>query len=79
MKFSLSDFYSFFAPQGDGFAECIIVISLAAMITLAFMNKLTPAFAGALTALNVGGIAHDNLTTWLTNKFPIGVANDDHK
>ena len=55
--------YGFFAAT-EGFGEFCIVVSLTAIIVLAFLGKLTDSFAAALTAMNIGGIAHDQMTTW---------------
>ncbi len=68
--FSLSKFYAIFAPQSDGFAEFVVVVSLAAMVTLAFMSRLTDSFAGALTAIGSLGVIHDNVTCWLASRTP---------
>lgn len=67
MKVSLQPVYQFFAPV-DGFAEAIVVVSLVAMITLAFMNRLTDSFAGALTAIGGLGVVHDNCAAYLATK-----------
>lgn len=69
MTFSLSPIYRFFAPT-DGFAEFIVVVSLTAMIALAFMGKLTDSFAAALTAIGGLGVVHDNCAVWLAGRFP---------
>lgn len=68
MKFSLKPVYQFFAPT-DGFAEFVVVISLAAMIGLAFLGKLTDSFAGALTAIGSLGVVHDNCAAWIATKI----------
>lgn len=60
--------YAFFSPT-DGFAEFVVVVSLAAMIALAFMGKLTDSFAGALTAIGGLGVIHDNCAAWIANKL----------
>lgn len=68
MKFSMSPVYSFFSPT-DGFAEFVVIISLTAMIALAFMGKLTDSFAGALTAIGSLGVIHDNCAAWIATKL----------
>lgn len=73
MKLSLAPFYQFFAPQ-EGFAEAIVFISLSAIIILAFMGRLTDAFATALTAVGGLGVVHDNCSVWLARK--LGDPND---
>ena len=67
MKLSFQPVYQFFAPV-DGFAEFVVVVSLAAMIALAFMNRLTDSFAGALTAIGGLGVIHDNCAAYLATK-----------
>jgi hypothetical protein len=64
---SLKPIYAFFAPA-DGFAEAVVLVSLTAAIVLAFLSKLTDSYAATLTALNIGAIAHDNLTTYFESK-----------
>jgi hypothetical protein len=71
MKLSLRPIYQIFAPS-DGFAEFVIVVSLSAIIVLAFMNKLTDSFAAALTAVGGLGVVHDNCAVWLANKMAKG-------
>jgi hypothetical protein len=66
--FNLKPVYEFFAPT-DGFAEFVIVVSLAATIALAFMGKLTDSYAAALTAIGGLGVVHDNCSAWLANKL----------
>jgi hypothetical protein len=73
MQFNMKPVYQFFSPV-DGFAEFVVVISLAAMITLAFMGKLTDSFAGALTAIGSLGVIHDNCAAWIATKL----AKRDH-
>lgn len=63
-KPSMAPIYAFFSPV-DGFAETIVVVSLAAVIGLAFMNKLTDSFAAALTAISGFGVIHDNCSFFL--------------
>lgn len=75
MTFSLSPIYKFFAPV-DGFAEFVVVVSLTAIIALAFMGKLTDSFAAALTAIGGLGVVHDNCAVWLAGKIPH--RGDDH-
>ena len=77
MKLSMGPIYTFFAPQ-DGFAEFVVLISLTAIITLAFMGKLTDSFAAALTAVGGLGVVHDNCSAWLANKLGQRRDNDDH-
>lgn len=67
MSLSLKPIYQFFAPT-DGFAEFVIVVSLAAIIVLAFTNKLTDSFAASLTAIGGLGVVHDNCAVWLANR-----------
>jgi hypothetical protein len=67
MKLSLKPIYGFFAPT-DGFAEFIIVLSLIAGVVLAFLSRLTESYAAMLTALNIGAIAHDNLSSYFDIK-----------
>jgi len=67
MNLNLKPVYGFFAPS-DGFAEFVIVISLSAVIILAFMNRLTDSFAAALTAIGGLGVVHDNCAVWLANR-----------
>jgi hypothetical protein len=73
MKFNMQPIYGFFAAT-EGFGEFCVIISLAAIITLAFMSKLTESFAMSLTALNIGGIAHDQLSEWMRRRY----GTDDH-
>lgn len=68
MKISMQPIYQIFAPV-DGFAEFVVIISLAAMIALAFMGKLTDSFAGALTAIGSLGVIHDNCAAWIATKL----------
>lgn len=68
MKFSMQPVYAFFAPV-DGFAEFVVIISLTAMVVLAFLGKLTDAFAGALTAIGSLGVVHDNCAAWIATKL----------
>ena len=51
-----------------GFGEFVVVVCLSAAITLAFMGKLTGAFAEALTAIGGFGVIHDQLTDFQANK-----------
>lgn len=67
MTFNFKPVYEFFAPS-DGFAEFVVVVSLAAVITLASLGKLTDSFAAALTAIGGFGVVHDNCSAWLANK-----------
>lgn len=76
MKLSLKPVYQFFAPV-DGFAEFIVVISLVAMIGLAFVGKLTDSFAGSLTALGTLGVVHDNCAAWIAVKLSQKVEHSD--
>lgn len=68
MKFSLKPIYGFFAPA-DGFAEFVVLMSLTATVVLAFMGKLTDAYAAALTAIGGLGVVHDNCSAWLAGKI----------
>jgi len=74
MSWSLKPLYQFFAPV-DGFAEFVVIVSLTAMIALAFMGKLTDSFAAALTAIGGLGVVHDNCAAWIALKL----ADKDHK
>lgn len=67
MSWSLKPLYQFFAPV-DGFAEFVVIVSLAAMILLAFEGKLTDSFAAALTAIGGLGVVHDNCAAWIAIK-----------
>ncbi len=69
VKWSFQPVYQFFAPT-DGFAEFVVVVSLAAIIGLAFTGKLTDSFAAALTAVGGLGVVHDNCAVWLANRAP---------
>lgn len=60
--------YQFCAPV-DGFAEFVVLVSLTAMIALAFVGKLTYSFAGALTAIGSLGVIHDNCAAWIAAKL----------
>lgn len=68
LSLSLGPVYQFFAPT-EGFAEFVIVVSLTAIIVLAFLNKLTDSFAAALTAIGGLGVVHDNCTSFLARKL----------
>jgi hypothetical protein len=67
-RFSLAPLYAIFAPA-DGFAEFVVVVCLAASITLAALGKLTDSFAGCLTAIGGFGVIHDNCTVWLARRL----------
>lgn len=67
-KFSLAPLYAIFAPA-DGFAEFVVVVSLAAAITLASLGKLSDSFAGCLTAIGGFGVIHDNCSAWLARRL----------
>ena len=67
-KFSFAPLYSVFAPT-DGFAEFVVVVCLAATITLAAVGKLTDSFAGCLTAIGGMGVVHDNCSVWLARRL----------
>lgn len=68
MKLSFAPIYSFFRPV-DGFAETVVVVSLAATVTLAFLGKLTDSYAAALTAIGGLGVIHDNCSSWLAQRL----------
>lgn len=68
MAISLKPVYQFFSPV-DGFAEAMVVVSLTAIIVLAFMGKLTDSFAAALTAVGGFGVVHDNCSAWIASRL----------
>jgi len=76
MKLSLKPVYEFCAPA-NGYAEFVVLVSLFALITLAFIGKLTDSFAAALTALGGLGVVHDNCSVWLARKLGVS-SGDDH-
>jgi hypothetical protein len=47
-----------------GFAEFVTLVALFAAIGLAIFSRLTPSFAGAITAVTGTSIFHDQLTQW---------------
>jgi hypothetical protein len=67
MSISLKPIYQMFAPV-DGFAEFVVLVSLTAIIVLAFMHILTDAFAMALTAVGGLGVVHDNCAAYLASR-----------
>lgn len=64
MKLDLTRVYAFFG----GFAETITVVALACGIILAFLQHLSPSYAGMITAVGGSAIAHDQLTQWNNRK-----------
>jgi hypothetical protein len=51
-----------------GFAEFMMLLALFASIVLAAVGRLTPSFAGAITAIGGFSIAHDQLSQWNNRK-----------
>lgn len=47
-----------------GFAEFMMLLALFAAIVLAAVGRLTPSFAGVVSAIGVFSVAHDQLTQW---------------
>lgn len=68
IKFHFAPVYEFFAPA-DGFAEFVVVVSLASVIVLAFLSKLTDSYAAALTAIGGFGVIHDNASAYLAHRW----------
>lgn len=77
-KFSFAPVYGIFAPR-DGFAEFVVVVSLAAIIVLAAVNRLNDAFAASLTAIGGLGVVHDNCSVWLARKLGAKVDGDQQQ